>query len=324
MATEISFSNRDWKGLLNTKGAYNFTGNVDTSSPWVELDVGGLSNQAVLKLITTGNATSPASFGSNPVDKILFLEVKQVPRGGTSSSSGATAKYPLIKWQPSQTSTVREIVTPIETYLNTSGRVDGNIFIRIVPESGTFTSLDMCVYALRNNSSLIFSPIALFTTTNNLYANTGSGSANSVEEIASSTAGYVEYKFSKYGYFGDLRNNTIVGLNDTPSIGNITPKYYWEQNTFTQCRVVHNGSVIASGISCVEGDTLRVNRGADGTITYLKNGVIEATGGTIDTSAMKAKFTFTAIYARALGVRMSIGAGAISPDFENLANVTEF
>lgn len=325
MATEISFSNRDWKGLLADGSQLNFTGNATTSSSWVQLDIGGLNNFPTLKLIVTGSATSPASFGSNPSDKVLYLEVSHAPRGLEVGASVITSKHPLIKWQPSQTSTVREIITPIEIYLNTSGRIDGNVFIRIISNSGTFTNLDMSVQVLRNFADIAFSPISSFSTTNNLYNTSGNGNANSVEELPSSTSGYVESTFTKYGYFGDLKLDTEVGFNNTASIGDSDPRYYWDLNNANGfSRAVHNGTVIVSDIVSAEGDVFRVNRNASGTITYLKNGVVQATGGTTDTGAMKAKFTTSAIYSRILGVRMDIGAGAISPTFENKVNIQEF
>jgi hypothetical protein len=323
--TPIYFSDRDWAGLLLTKGTYNFTSNITTSTDYTEIQVGGLANLFPAQVLQiSGQATSPASFGSNPSDRVIYLEVTQTPRGTLfDSGSAITARYQILKWKVGETSTVKELTIPLNIFLNTFNRTDGNIWVRLVSGNGTFTAVDMALNVLGNSNS-VFPSVAPVTTTNNLRSITTSASTNTVQEIPTSTAGYIEFKASKYGYFGDVKTDNKFGLSPTGDTG---PKYYWEFNqggTVALARAVHNASVVANDISYTEGDVLRVERDASGNYTYKKNGSTEGTGGSTDTTPQRGDILFVRQDSRLLNIRMDIGAGEISPTFENLVNVETF
>lgn len=330
MVTEVQFLDRDWSGQPQFKSSTNFTSNINNATPWTCIQVGGLNNTyPTIKLVTLGEATSPASLGSNPADRAIYLEVKYVPRGEDNTGSGVTMKFPLLKWKSGETTTQKEITTPIESFLNTDGQTDGNIFIRLVANTAiTFTNVDMFVAAYGTNKSN-FASEATTSTTNNIYNTDSNGRANSVEEIPSSTAGYVEFTATEFGYFGDIKLGNKIGLNRSGDVGT-DPRYYWEYSegdgtgNTAQADAWHDGVSIASGVTFDEGDVFRVERNAGGTFTYKKNGVSQGTGGTTDTVAMKGEVKLTTTYSRALGLRMDIGAGAISPTFENKVNVVEY
>lgn len=334
MTKQANFRDRDWDGLLINSGKYNFVeASLTNSQEWFCIQVGGPANIFPKKKLTVmGKATSPASLSATDIkENTLYLQVKHVPRGHDfDSASAKTQDYPILNWSNSETSTEQKIDTPIEIDLNTYGRTDGNIWIRFTPDDGGITFTDtafvVCTYG---NDSGVFTKESPTSETNNLKATGVNGVGNTVNEIPSSTAGYIEFKFTQFGHEGDVKTSNKVGLSPSAAIGS-DPKYYWK---FTEgdatgntplADAVHDGSVVANDIVCQEGDTLRVERDASGNYTYKKNGSTEGSGGSTDTTAQKGDFKLIYNNARCLGIRMDIGAGAVSPTFENLSNLETF
>lgn len=331
MTIQSSFRDRDHEGLLVSGGNFNFTDNVVENPDWLCIQIGGSSNTFPKKrLEVTGELTSPGSFGSNPDDRIVFLDVRHTPRGDDYNAPTAiTESHQILKFKDGEVSTEKEIATPIVIDLNTYGRTDGNIYIRIRANDGiTYTAVDMTVTAF-GNSTAVFTKEAPTSETNNLRSTAVNGACNTVEEIPSSTAGYVEFKFTQFGHFGDIKTDNKVGMSPSSAIGS-DPKYYWKYTAGDGtgnnplADAVHDGTTVANDVVVAEGDTLRVSRDASGNYTYLKNGASQGTGGSTDTTAQKGDFKLTFSGGRALGVRMDIGAGAISPTFENLSDITTY
>lgn len=336
MTTAINFSDRDWRGRPVATEIRNVTGSITTYGNWTLANIGGLNNIYPAYMIeVAGNATSPASFGAgDPDDTALYLEIAILRNGETlSSTTQGIIKFPIIKWLPSQTSTVKETVGVRSINLNTLVP-RGNVFYRLSSNyfSGlTFTNANFTVVVARTTKDNFGSELAFFNTTNNLTTITGlaGGRTNTIQEIPASTTGYMEGRFTQFGHFGDIKTELQIGLSPTASILDVNTKYMWRYQSGDatgndpRARVIHNNTSLGE-VSCVEGDVLRVNRASDGTITYLRNGVVFATGGTTDTVAMKGKVNLVFPYGRALGIRMDIGAGSISPTWENKVNIQEF
>ena len=331
MTTRINFSDRDWEGLPVNGGTYNFTGNITEDPGWIAIQVGGDNNSSIRKrLEVSGELTSPASLGSTPADRTIFLDVRHTPRGQDYTSfSSLTESHQIIKFKNGETLTEKETSSPVVVDLNTYGRTDGNIYIRIrANDSITFTDADIVVSVLANITS-VFTKESPTSETNNLRSISTNTSANTIEEIPSSTAGNVSFKFTQFGYYGDVKQDNKVGMSPTTEIGN-DPKYCWKYHegdgtgNTSVADAIHDGTTIASDVTCAEGDTLTVSRNASGTYTYLKNGVTQATGGSTDTTAQRGDFKLTFQNSRALGIRMDIGAGTITPTFENKVGIEEF
>lgn len=334
MTTTINFSDRDWRGRPIATERRNVTGSITHNGNWTVLNVGGLNDIYPLHMIEVmGNATSPASFGgTDPDDTAIYLDIAITQNGAPPPSTGsALIRYPIIKWLTSQTSTVKETVGVRNINLNTINP-RGNIYYRLSSNpSLTFTSANFLVVPIRTTKDNFPSEVSFFNTTNNLTTITGvaGGNTNTVQEIPASTTGYFEGRFTQFGHFGDIKTELQIGLSPTASILDVNTKYMWRYQAGDatgndpKAEVIHNFTSLGE-ISCVEGDILTVNRSSGGTITYLKNGVVFATGGTTDTTAMKGKVNLVRPYGRALGLRMDIGAGSISPTWENKVNIQEF
>lgn len=332
MTIQSSFRDRDHEGLLVTSNFYNYTTNITGSPGWTQIQIGGPANTSIKKEIrVVGGATSPASLGSNPDDNAIYLEVRHTPRGQDFNSGSAIShKIPLVKWIAGETSTARSMSTPAVVDLNTYGTVDGNIYIRLIGgDTGlTFTSVDFVVCTYGNNTT-VFNAVAPTSETNNIRSTGAAATGNTVNEIPSSTAGWVQFEFSQFGYKGDIKTDCKFGMSPTSAIGS-DPKYYWRwqagdaTGNDPAADAVHDGVVVANNVVVAEGDSLRVSRDASGNYTYLKNGVSQGTGGSTDTTAQKGDFSLATVDSRILGTRMDIGAGTVSPTYENLSNAETF
>lgn len=329
MTQEVNFSDRDFEGLLIGLGDYAFTSDVNEDSAWTQIQVGGENNSfPVIALEVTGEATSPSSFSSNPKDRQLYLEVKQVARGaGSANLSGVSAKYAIIKWKDGEVSTEKEAATPVKIFLNTYNRVDGNIFVRVVSENSgtTFTNLDINVatFGIYSNK---FAVEAVTSLTNNFHSTGANASANTVEAIPASSTGYVEFGFTQFGYKGDIKLSNRVGVSPSAEVGS-DPKYYWKYSdgdgtgNTPLVEAWHDGTRVVNDLSCDEEDTLRIERNGSNQLLYKKNGVTQATGATTETAELKGDIKLININARLIGLKMDIGAGEISPTLENLSNM---
>ena len=190
MTTTINFSDRDWRGNISNEYETNITGNITSTDAYTPIHFGQTSGTfQPYEIRIAGNATSPASFGANPVDKTLFLELVIMQR--SQVPSGPAARIPIIKWRPSETSTIRDtngiIVIPINTIIP-----DGDLWFRICSSSGTFTAADFVVTLVQTSKTNPITSFAFFNTTNNLYSTAG-GNANSVQILPASTSGMVEF-----------------------------------------------------------------------------------------------------------------------------------
>ena len=331
MVTEINFNSRDWKGNAIGKFQTNITGNITSTSAYIPVNFGSdISTQLPYELRICGNATSPASFGANPIDKTLFLEFILVPRTQPPSATADSGiRIPIIKWRPSETSTVRDTNGIIHIPINPI-TPEGDLWIRVSSNSGTFTAADILVTMVNTSKVNTFSSFAWFNTTNNLYATANVASANSVETLAASTNGMVEFTYTGRRANGSLHgSNELVGMSPSADIANIVPKYGWLYYMSTglgnlRARPLHNRVTLGPEQTVVEGDVLKVTRDVAGNVTYQVNGSTIYSGAGTDTAAMKAKVGLPVVNGRALGLRMDIGAGSISPTWENKINIQEF
>jgi len=332
MSKKIDFRNGlDWKGNATSQYDVNITGSITSTGAYIPINFGSdINNSLPYEIRVAGNATSPGSFGANPVDKTLFLELIIMERTRVpSAAADSGVRIPIIKWRPSETSTIKDTDGVITIPLSTI-QPEGDLWLRISSNSGTFTAADFTVTTLLMTKTNAIDSFAYYNTTNNLYATATTASANSVEELAASTLGYTEFTYTGRKANGSIHStDELVGMSPSADIANIVPKYGWKYEMqsglgFLRARPLHNRVTFGPEQTVVEGDILRVTRDAAGNVTYQVNGSTVYSGAGTDTVAMKTKVGLPAVSGRALGLRMDIGAGSISPTWENKVNIQEF
>jgi hypothetical protein len=325
MAETINFNyGRDWTGYPINKGRFTLT----TWQPtvWTQIDTGGdNAPYTPVRLDVMGEITSPASFASG-TDRQIYLEIGIAKRG--SDTPFTTFKVPLIYFKASETSTTKEMPMAKEIFLNTQGKTDGNLFVRIIWGSSGFVFTNQNFYVtLYGNYDINIPRIATFGTTNNLRATAIAASCNTVEVIPAATLGTTSFRPSSYGYLGDSKDAVRYGLSRTTDpLGYNVPRYCFDitDPNSKVLRILENSSQVLGGVAYAEGDVFLINRTSGGAITYKKNGTTIYTSAVTDTLAMVGHSTMVNSNSRILGVRLDIGAGEISPTFENLVNVVTF
>ena len=153
----------------------------------------------------------------------------------------------------------------------------------------------------------------------------------SVETIAASTTGYIQFTAKTTDYIGTTGNYMMFGLSaagDAPTTGYTGIDYaaYLRYSGGSHYFYVYeSGSLKHSGALISDGDLFSVHRdGGSGAITYKKNGVTQYTSAATNTTELRLHACPFALNNRALDVIMERGAGEFNPYYQDYVKTIDY
>ena len=153
----------------------------------------------------------------------------------------------------------------------------------------------------------------------------------SVETIAASTTGYIQFTAKTTTHIGGTANYVMFGLSaagDAPTTGYTGIDYaaYLRYAGGTHSFYVYeSGSLKYSGATISDGDLFSVHRdGGSGAITYKKNGVTQYTSVGTNTTELRLHACPFDLNDRALDVIMERGAGEFNPYYQDYVKTIDY
>lgn len=148
--------------------------------------------------------------------------------------------------------------------------------------------------------------------------------------LPANTFGYVEWTADKNDWLSAADNWVLCGFSPSAAATSShynTIKYAWYTGILvsspSELFVEETGTSKNGALSYSTGDTLRIERAVDGTVTYYQNGVLKYTSLITDTSEMKIDGAMYGANDYVKDIFLERGNGPFNPAYANKVNTAE-